>query len=372
MRDISKLIYTGGYIITTIFGYILSTEGGDIVAGLNSGANLSQECDSRCFNYFAVYRVSFALVVYHSLLSILLLGCKDTSTKQVLIHTRHWPAKAFLWLLCFFGSFFIPSSFYAPYWIAAIVLSSFFICVQSLQLVDFACDIAESWISKYDTSGNTLRFKILLISSSSLCYFFALLLVSILYTYYATCQINQAVISLNLIAILGISLLSITPRIQERNPRFGLLQAAFISLYGTCLVSSAIAANDITFCTTFFTSSASDPAYQSSLDIAMKYVGLAFTFLSLGYSAFSTGTTNISGDEEEKVSYSFFHFIFALGSFYMAGLLTQWIEVSYMPNLGYVFTKGATSYWIKIATSGVCYLLYSWVLLAPLIFPNRF
>ena len=129
MRDISKLIYTGGYIITTIFGYILSTKGGDIVAGLNSGANLSQECDSRCFNYFAVYRVSFALVIYHSLLSVLLLGCKDTSTKQVLIHTRHWPAKAFLWLFCFFGSFFIPSSFYAPYWIAVIVLSSFFICV---------------------------------------------------------------------------------------------------------------------------------------------------------------------------------------------------------------------------------------------------
>lgn len=370
MRETSKLVYTGGYVLTTVFGYVLSLKGGDIVAGLNSALAISQECDATCFNYFAVYRASFALVVYHSLLCILLLGCKDVSTKQGLIQTRLWPAKIVLWILCFVGSFFIPPTFYAKYWIAVLVLSSLFIFIQVLELIDFCCVVAESWISKYDSSSadGGLKYQFLLVSSSLLCYALVLVLASILFTFYANCQVNQAVLSLNLLAVLTISALSITPKIQEKNPKFGLLQASFISLYGTFLVSSAIAASDEQSCSILAIQSGGG----SGLDVAMKYVGVAFTFLSLGYSAFSTGNTNLSGDQEEKVSFSFFHLIFVLASFYMAGLLTQWIEVSYIPTIGFIFTKGATSYWIKIATSAVCYLLYVWVLMAPMMMPDRF
>lgn len=364
MRETSKLVYTGGYILTTVFAYILSLKGGDIVANLNA---LSQECDAACFNYMSVYRASFALVVYHSILSLLLLGCKDIHTNQALIQTRFWPAKTCLWIFCFFGSFFIPPSFYTRYWIAVIVLSSLFLFVQMLQLVDFACDIAENWISKYDNSGGGLKFQFLLIASSLTCYTLTILLIAVLFTYYAACQINQAVISLNLLAVVVISIMSITPRIQEKNPKFGLLQAAFISFYGTFLVASAIAANADQACTVLETASSG-----GDLDGVMKYIGVAFTFLSLGNSAFSTGNTNISGDREEKVSFSFFHLVFVLASFYMSGLLSEWVEVSYVTGVGYLFTKGATSYWIKIATSAVCYLLYIWVLLAPLIMPGRF
>ena len=370
MRETSKLVYTGGYVLTTVFGYILSLKGGDLVSGLNSALAISQECDATCFNYFAVYRASFALVVYHSILSLLLLGCKDIYSKQALIQTRLWPAKTALWILCFVGSFFIPPTFYTNYWIAVIVLSTLFIIIQVLELIDFCCVVAESWISKYDISSSDggFKYQFLLVSSSLFCYASVLLLASILFVYYANCQVNQAVLSLNLLAVLLITALSITPRIQEKNPKFGLLQASFISLYGTFLVASAIAASDEQSCSILALQSGGG----SGLDVAMKYLGVAFTFLSLGYSAFSTGTTNISGDQEEKVSFSFFHLIFVLASFYMAGLLTQWVEVKYTPAIGFIFTKGATSYWIKIATSAVCYLLYVWVLVAPLVFPDRF
>lgn len=363
----SKIIYSSGYVMTTIFGYVLSLQGGAIVSNLPI---ISTYCNENCFNYLSVYRASFALVVYHSILCLCLLGCgSDVYHPRAFIMTQVWPFKFVGWIICFFGSFFIPSSFYLKYWIVTIAVSVLFILIQLLLLVDFACDVADSWISKYNDSFNqdsSGKYKALLISCSSLSYLLTALMIAVLLCYYASCQVNQAVISMNILLVIVITACSIIPKFQKNNPRFGLLQASFISLYGTYLLASALAANDDGSCSALVASS------NTSLDVSMKYVGLCFTFLSLGYSAFSTGSSQISGQDDKKVSFSFFHFIFVLAAFYCAGLLTQWTEVEMSSVGGFAFQKGQTSYWIKIASSFASFLLYLWILVAPTLMPDRF
>ncbi len=50
---------------------------------------------------------------------------------------------------------------------------------------------------------------------------------------------SVAFITVNLVLVLVISVASVLPKIQERNPRSGLLQAAIVSLYSTYLVFSS-------------------------------------------------------------------------------------------------------------------------------------
>jgi len=68
-------------------------------------------------------------------------------------------------------------------------------------------------------------------------------------------------------------------------------------------------------------------------------------------------------------SYSFFHFIFALASMFLAMLMTGWGRDDY---------KGAervdvgwASVWVKMCSVWVTAGLYTWSLIAPALFPDR-
>lgn len=99
-----------------------------------------------------------------------------------------------------------------------------------------------------------------------------------------------------------------------------------------------------------------------------------------------------------KYNYSWFHIIFALAAMYVAGLLTDWAVISTSPvahpapdtatspadfdfgSFGngkraepdvYIGRSEATM-WMRVVSSWVCYALYTWSLLAPVIMPDRF
>lgn len=54
------------------------------------------------------------------------------------------------------------------------------------------------------------------------------------------CTMNKAFISLNLIFCVIVSIISVLPKIQEHNPKSGLLQSSFITLYTMYLTWSAM------------------------------------------------------------------------------------------------------------------------------------
>ena len=72
-----------------------------------------------------------------------------------------------------------------------------------------------------------------------------------------------------------------------------------------------------------------------------------------------------------KYNYALFHIIFFLATQYISTLLTINVE---QDDLGDFVPVGRTyfSSWIKIISSWVCYVLYIWSLVAPMIWPDRF
>ncbi|KXJ04742.1 Serine incorporator 3, partial [Exaiptasia diaphana] len=60
------------------------------------------------------------------------------------------------------------------------------------------------------------------------------------------CSLNKFFISFNLILCIVISVISIFPKVQEVQPKSGLLQASIISLYTSYLTLSALASEPTT------------------------------------------------------------------------------------------------------------------------------
>ena len=83
---------------------------------------------------------------------------------------------------------------------------------------------------------------------------------------------------------------------------------------------------------------------------------------------------NTKDDERQgtQYSYSLFHIIFLLATCWVATLLTQGMESEGGQS---DFTPVGRTYWaswIKIISSWVCYAIYTWSLIAPVVLPERF
>jgi len=427
----------------------------------NFGQHLSVSVPEQlCYGTMSVYRASFALAVFHTILALVMIGVKTTRDKRHSIQHSWWSVKLIGLVAILIGAFFIPNTVFVPYGWVALVGSGLFILIQLVLLVDFAHTLNETWIGYYEQSeGEGKGWLALLLGSTFTLYAAALVGVVLMYVYFTDnpkgCWFNPMFITLNLILCAAVSLFSIHPGLQAKNPRIGLLQSAVVTAYCTYLVWSALSSQPATMhCSSFpLTSSPHDDNFS-------MIAGLVMTFLALVYSAFrasgegskitmddparkallaamppderaksrkakravnaSEGTDekapkpksvdpealtaqdsdaersaedpkSSESDEEDSdaerageapernvtYNYSFFHLTFALAAMYLAMVLTNWESVS-------VFTgdttgtentilvdQGMASVWVKVISSWLTLILFSWSMLAPIFFPDR-
>ena len=231
-----------------------------------------------------------------------------------------------------------------------------FILVQVILLIDFAYTVSENLLGAFSFDSRSLalweetddkRYLGILIAISFGSFVSAIVITALAYAWFGSsaCQLNQFFISFNWILCLFVSLLSIMPAVQEENPKSGLAQSAMVCIYSTYLIASAIS------------SEPDGPGHcgpttiDGKTDTSTVILGSFFTFLALAYSTSRAATQHqilttgedasiplLGGDaddeeggkypaddEQEGVqyNYSFFHFIFVLGSMYLAMLLTN-------------------------------------------------
>lgn len=280
---------------------------------------------------------------------------------------------------------------------------------------------------------NASFWKNLLIGGTLLMYIGSIVLTIVMYVFFAGsgCSMNKTAILFNLIFSIVISVLSVNQTIQESNPHAGLAQSSMVVFYCTYLVMSAVASEpDDMMCNPLIRSRGTRTA-SVILGAFFTFLAVAYTTTrAAANSAFfvddsdsfqaSSSTGYISGqptadsrhemryqaikqavdegllpesalsqlnlydespsnpppssDEEShsvRYSYSLFHIIFFLATQYVATLLT--INVSDDNVDGFV-PVGRTyfSSWLKIISSWVCFLLYGWSLIAPVLWPDRF
>lgn len=383
-----------------------------------------------CISFSSVYRINLALGTLHLILAGLLVNVRSTSNPRAVIQNGCWRIKILIWLALLVVNFLvIPDNFFVFYGNhIAIIFSTIFLGIGLILLVDFAHAWAETCLEKIELEEltgedeyNAGFWKKLLIGGTLSMYVASIVLTVLMYVFFAGggCSMNQAAITINLILSILVSGISINQNIQESNPNAGLAQASMVVLYCTYLVLSAVVSEpDDKMC---------NPLVRSKGTRTLSVImGAIFTFVALAYTttraanssffetespvpdpistqpreraqmryqaikqAVDEGSLPESAlnqldlyeedgrgalDEERelvKYNYALFHIIFFLATQYISTLLT--INVK-QDDVGDFIPVGRTyfSSWIKIISSWVCFLLYGWSLVAPVIWPDRF
>lgn len=185
-------------------------------------------------------------------------------------------------------SFAIPNAFFM-FWSKHIanIGSVAFILIGLVLLIDFVHSWSETCLAKWEENGSEI-WKWILIGSTLVQYAGVIALTVVDYVYFGRsgCGLNQFFITFNLMLCILATGLSISPPVQEANPRSGLAQSGMVAIYCTYLVTSAVAnhKDDSGQCNPL-TSNAN--AARSS----MVVVGALFTFLAIAYST-SRAATN--------------------------------------------------------------------------------
>lgn len=283
-----------------------------------------------------------------------------------------------------------------------------------------------------DGDGDAGFWKKLLIGGTLSMYTLTIILTGVMFWFFTSsgCGMNKLAITLNLVLAIVITGVSINQTVQEYNPNAGLAQALMVVVYCTYLIMSAVASEpDDKYCNPLIRSKGTRTALVV-LGAFFTFIAIAYTttraaanstFASevaeqvvtgsltdepnarreMRYQAIKQAVNegsllesalnqldlyddddqnpggefkpDVNSEEIYKVKYNYalFHIIFFLATQYVATLLT--INVK-QDEVGDFMPVGRTyfSSWVKIISSWVCYLLYGWTLIAPVLFPDRF
>ncbi|XP_071529980.1 serine incorporator 1 isoform X2 [Panulirus ornatus] len=359
--------------------------------------------------YLAVYRLCFAMSLFFFVMALLMIGVKSSKDPRAGIQNGFWALKFLVLIGAIIGAFFIPRGEFGQVWMYFGMIGGFlFILIQLVLIIDFAHSWAEAWVDKYEETESRGWYCALLFFTF-LHYALAITAVILFFIFYTTtesCALHKFFISFNLILCFIISIMSILPKIQNSQPRSGLLQASVITLYTMYLTWSAmtntaekeckpdwntliegnepteapqsekpafdgesIASLVIWFCCVLYSSLRSASNSQASRLTMSDKVLLKDDASGSGDPESGDGH-HVWDNEEDGVAYSwsFFHTMFGLATLYVMMTLTNW----FTPNSDLTtLSSNMAAVWVKIVSSWICLLLYLWTLVAPIILSNR-
>ncbi|XP_050072144.1 serine incorporator 1-like [Anopheles maculipalpis] len=349
--------------------------------------------------YLAVYRICFALVCFFALWAVMMIGVRSSKDGRAALQNGFWGIKFMIVIGIAIGAFFIPETGFGPTWMWVGMIGGFaFILVQLVYIIDFAHNWAEAWVSNYEEDESRGWFAALC-CATGVQYVLSLTGVVLLFVYYTQsddCALNKFFIIFNLILCIAVSILSISPSVQEVQPKSGLLQSSMVTLYTIYLTWSAVANNPDAECNPGFLGIIGEKSSKVHFD-KTSIVGLIIWLLCILYSSMRSAsnvsqfsdpekqdlTATLSDDgssgargsevrdnEEEAVAYnwSLFHIVFITATLYVMMTLTNW----YQPNSSLdTLNANAASMWVKMVSSWMCVALYGWTMVAPMVLTDR-
>jgi len=385
---------------------------------------------NKIVGYLAVYRVCFALAAFFFLFMVIMINVKSSKDPRAAIQNGFWLFKFLALIGIAVGAAFIPHGPFDKAWMVFGMIGGFlFILIQLVLLVDFAHSWNERWLDNFEESQNKGWYAGLMFFT---LFFFggAIALVVVFYIYYASgdCELHKFFISFNLILCIIITVMSVLPKVQEANPRSGLLQSSLITLYVFYLTWSAMTNNPRHECNPSIanitgislgdgnSSALTAIDWPSAVSLAIFLIAVLYASIrtasnsNLGKLTLASsenvhlkdqvefseealvlgdraeedmgeaeaGRQHVWDNEEEGVaySYSFFHFMFMLASLYIMMTLTHWYKPESQSDTTAdgkpsMLIVNEPSMWVKISSSWVCILLYGWTLIAPIVLSGR-
>ncbi|NWT04190.1 SERC2 protein, partial [Mionectes macconnelli] len=439
---ISRLLFTFFLFLGTLVSIIMIIPGVEKelhkLPGFceGSGSVLGVQTHVNCRSFLghkAVYRMGFAMASFFCLFAVLMVCVRSSKDPRAAVQNGWVPVPEGLagqgrdphgvqtvpplsshsfWFFKFLvlvgitvGAFYIPDGAFTSVWFYFGVVGSFlFILVQLVLLIDFAHSWSQLWLRKASES-NAKGWYAALCTITFVLYAASIAAATLLYIYYTKpqgCTEGKALISINLLLCLIVSVVSILPKIQEAQPHSGLLQASLITLYTVYITWAALANVPAQNCNPTLlvrnstsTDMATEPLttwWDASSIVGLIIFILCTLFISLRSSdhaqvnklmlteegghgagpgeAAEPGPHRAYDNEQDGVSYNytFFHFCLLLAALYIMMTLTNW----YRPDESLqVLRSPWTAVWVKICSSWAGLLLYLWTLVAPLVLPDR-
>ncbi|KAJ2448495.1 Membrane protein tms1 [Coemansia sp. RSA 2336] len=427
----TRMNYAGMFLLNSTIAYAMTTSWGiDLVKRISWGF-ISLKCpEGVCYGTLAVHRMCFSLSLWHVVLGLLTMRVEDSRHPRAALQNGWWLAKFVGWLGLVVISFVIPNGFFQFYSrYVAMVGAGIFLLVQLVLLVDFAYNLAEGCIARWEETERLL-WRNLLVGGTLAMYvaFVAMTVVDFVFFAKEGCGRNQFFITANMLVCIVVSAMAVHPRVQEANLKSGLAQAGMVTAYATYLVTSALAGSPpeehegAPECNPL--------ARAASARATMAVVGAFFTIGAICYSTTNaavksntlisgggsyeplatedpssvplTQSTNAqlrqnalrdavasgalpesaldSDDDDSQMSddekagvqynYTFFHVVFCMASMYAAMLLTNWNSISSTDHI-IIIGRSTMAVWVKVVTSWLCIALYAWTLLGPVLLPER-
>uniref|UniRef100_A0A8C7CNR7 Serine incorporator 1-like n=1 Tax=Oncorhynchus kisutch TaxID=8019 RepID=A0A8C7CNR7_ONCKI len=424
---VTRVIYAFILLLGTIIACIMLSPGVDeqlkkIPGFCEDGAGINGNINCTILvGYKAVYRVCFGMSMCFLAFALIMINVKNSRDPRSAIHNGFWFFKVAAMVAVTVGAFYIPEGPFTRTWFVVGTCGAFcFILIQLVLLVDFAHSWNESWVDNMER-GNSRGWYAALLAVTGLNYVMAFIVIILMYMFYTRsegCLLNKFFISFNLLLCAVASVVSVMPRVQESQPRSGLLQSSIMTMYTMYLTWSAMTNEPDRTCNPSLLSIFQQTLVPTLAPLEIKnqtwwdaqsIVGLAIFVLCILYSSIrSSNTSQVNkltmasndtvtleesnaGTPDEEVggtgtgrngpgrvednerdmvqySYSFFHFMLFLASLYIMMTLTNW----YSPNAEYnAMTSKWPAVWVKISSSWVCLTLYVWTLVAPMILINR-
>jgi hypothetical protein len=389
--------------------------------------------EGECYGWVAVHRINFALGIFHIIMAVLLLGVNSSKNPRAGIQNGFWGPKIIAWLALVVVSFLIPDGFFMVWGnYISFTGATLFLLLGLILLVDLAHTWAEYCLDQIEAQESTV-WRGILIGSTLGMYAASIAMTIVQYIFFASsgCSMNQAAITINLILFLIVSFISVHPAIQEYNPRAGLAQSAMVAVYCTYLTMSAVSMEpDDKNCNPLIraqgtrTTSIVIGAIVTMLTVAYTTTRAATQGVALGAKGNSvrlpddehdlvtqqpdsrremraaalrqaveegslpadalldddddeSDSGNTTRDDERtstQYSYALFHIIFFLATTWVATLLTMRFESEKTDEFQDFEPVGRTYWasWVKIISAWICYGIYIWTLVAPIVLPDRF
>ncbi|KAG8131029.1 putative Serine incorporator 5-like protein, partial [Naja naja] len=329
--------------------------------------------------YSAVYRVCFGTACFFFIFFLFTIKINNSKSCRAYIHNGFWFIKLLILAAMCSGAFFIPDqdTFLKAWRYVGATGGFLFIIIQLILLVEFAHKWNKNWTS--GTKHNQLWYGSLALVTLTLYSVAvgALIVMAVFYTRADGCTFNKILLGVNGGLCLLISVVAISPCVQNRQPHSGLLQSGIISCYVMYLTFSSLSSkppemhekHNTTICVPDFGRGLqTDENLVARCCFCCTPDGDAEVEEHIG----GKGGQRVIYDEKKGTvySYAYFHFVFFLASLYVMMTVTHWFH--YEDAAIEKFFVGTWSiFWIKMASCWVCVLLYLWTLLAPLCCPTR-